>query len=100
MLVTFPGILKAEDIGPRACFRSRGWFWYDFESHFTNKLSFMEKIFTMTRQEQIMAIHFHFLSYMCLSEPAPRHLREGETVEGPVTCRIILFNEIYMDLYR
>ncbi|KAH0647056.1 hypothetical protein KY285_032304 [Solanum tuberosum] len=43
MLVTFPGILKAEDIGPRACFRSWGWFWYDFEAHFTNKLkSFME----------------------------------------------------------
>lgn len=48
----------------------------------------MEKIFSMTRQEQIMAIHFHFLSYMCLSEPAPRHLREGETVEGPIPVEL------------
>lgn len=69
MLVTFPGILKAEDIRPRACICSRRWFWYDFESQLTNKLRLLWRILKMTCLEQMVAIHLSFFpSYMRLSE--------------------------------
>lgn len=104
MLVTFLGILKAEDIGPRACFRSWGWFWYDFEAHFTNKLRVIWKYIKdgMPRTDDGFSLSFLVFNVLVWASTLPFEREKGENVEGPITCRIIWHHSkrFYFDLYR